>query len=116
MTSAQGDDAGPAYARVKEALSTPMHAVATALVAQATGLAPDAPVTRLRAIFALSQLSGLYHNRDQALSALGWPDFVGDRLALIQSVVRSQTRAAAPGGAGRDGGLAPRRTTGRRRG
>ncbi len=94
LTSAQGDDAGPAYARVKEALSVPMNDLAARLVSAATGLAPDDPETRLRAIFSLSQLSGLHQNRDHALAALGWADFAGDRLAMIKAVVRSQTRAA----------------------
>ena len=94
MTRAQADDAAPAYARVKEAVSAPMHAVGLRLVAEITGLSPDEPETRLRSILALSQLSGLYVNRQQALTAFGWKDFGGDRLALIKRVMRSQTRAA----------------------
>ncbi|CAN5279700.1 hypothetical protein BH09PSE2_BH09PSE2_22330 [soil metagenome] len=93
MTRAQGDDAAPAYARVKQAISVPMNRLGTALVAQATGGAPDSEEVRLRAILVLSQLTGLHHNRDQCLARLDWSDFGGDRLTRIKAMVRDHTRA-----------------------
>lgn len=93
VARAQSDDEGPAYARIKAALSQPMHAVARALVARATGLPESDDTVGVQVVLLLGQLSAFHHSRDQTLRFLGWSDLEDAGLALIKATVRRQTRA-----------------------
>lgn len=92
MARAEADNAGPAYAYVKETLSAPMHNLAVRLVAATTGLSPEEPDVKLRALMLHSQLSALHHHRDHALAALGWGSLGPEELAQVKAVARAQTR------------------------
>lgn len=89
----QGECSGPAYAVFKQKISGTIYARCFRLVALATGQSAADPMTKLRAIAILGQLTTFHVGRNNALAALEWPDFAGERLAMLKQMLRAQTHA-----------------------
>ncbi len=79
---------GPAYDLIEREFSAPLRELVTALVAGALGTKAEDTQTRLHAVLVLGQLSSLQVGADLTLNTLGWPDFAGDRAALIKKTFR----------------------------
>ncbi|HWK47381.1 MAG TPA: CerR family C-terminal domain-containing protein [Stellaceae bacterium] len=93
LARGQGEERGPAYDALRRQVSDRLHASCVRLVGLATGRSPADPRTKLRTIALLGQLSVFHLGRNNALAMLGWPDFRGERLAMLQGLLHAQTRA-----------------------
>ncbi|MHB8284635.1 MAG: CerR family C-terminal domain-containing protein [Caulobacteraceae bacterium] len=94
MARAQADGAGPAYPLIRDQIASPLHTVLARLVAAATGGRAEDEVVRVRTAVIMSQMSAFNINRQSTLKLLCWPDFSGDRLALLKATLRLHTRGA----------------------
>jgi AcrR family transcriptional regulator len=94
MARAQTDGSGPAYPLIRDQISTPLHEALAGLVAMATGERAQDEIVRIRTTVIMSQVNAFHINRESTLKHLGWPDFGGERLSLIKSLLRRHTRAA----------------------
>jgi AcrR family transcriptional regulator len=94
MARAQADGAGPAYPLIRDQIASPLHAVLASLVAATTGGRAEDDVVRVRTAVIMSQMSAFNINRQSTLKLLCWPDFSGDRLALLKATLRLHTRGA----------------------
>lgn len=77
-----------------------VHATCSALLGHLLGQREDEPEVRIAAMAVLGQILVFRTGRAAALRSLGWKEFSGDRLKLVQSVIRdhvncitSRTRA-----------------------
>jgi hypothetical protein len=73
---------------IEREFSAPIKDLVTSLVAGALGVKAEDERARLHALLVLSQLSILQEGADTTLNALGWPDFAGDRAALVKKTFR----------------------------
>jgi AcrR family transcriptional regulator len=71
--------------------------IAIALVAGITNKPADDPLTTLRVLSLQSLLMPYLFSRRLALALLGWSDFQNERLALVKTVLRAQTRSLIDG-------------------
>jgi AcrR family transcriptional regulator len=94
---AQADGAGPAAAVVLEQVSRPLHAAMSLAIGKILGLSCQSEAVRLKATALMSPISAFHTGRANALAILGWPDYEGERLAAIQSMLCSHTRAVLGG-------------------
>jgi AcrR family transcriptional regulator len=97
LARGQGEEPGPAYGVLRERISGGLHRHCGRLVGLATGQAADDPMTRLRTIAVLGQLSVFHLSRDNALAVMGWTDFGGEHLVMLEDMLRTHTRALLTG-------------------
>ena len=83
-----------AYAVLNERVSGRLIGAVAALVGRLTDRPADAEETVLRTLAMFGPLMVFRRARGAALLALGWPDFAGDRLALIKAVLWDQAIGA----------------------
>ena len=107
LARGQGEDSGPAYAFLKSRVSRDLHGRCARLVAHATASDVSSPLTRLRTIAVLGQLSVFHLSRTSALAMLEWEDFGGGRLGMLKDMLRFDTRALLLGGSLCKGGPPP---------
>lgn len=93
----QGEGDGPDYSIMKQTMKqtiyATLHGRCAALVGIATGLPAGEPITKLRSIAILGQLSAFHLGRNNALAVLGWSDFRGEQLKMLKGLLRTQTHA-----------------------
>ena len=94
MARAQADGAGPAYPLIRDQIASPLHAALARLVAAATGGEAEDEFVRVRSAMIMSQMNAFNINRQSTLKLMCWPDFGGERLALIKAAMRMHTRGA----------------------
>jgi AcrR family transcriptional regulator len=94
MGRGQIDDAGPAYALIRDGIKHPLRDTVSRLISPLIGREPDDDETRLRTIFVLSPLLSLNVNRADTLADLAWPDFGDGRRDQVKAYLRAHTRAA----------------------
>jgi AcrR family transcriptional regulator len=78
---------------LQEKLRMPLNRVCASLVARIGGTAFDDPVTQIRTLSLMGQLTIFHHAPRAMLAALGWTEMDEEKLALVKTVVRGQTRA-----------------------
>jgi|HubBroStandDraft_1064217.scaffolds.fasta_scaffold59677_2 AcrR family transcriptional regulator len=83
-----------AYAVLNERVSGRLIGAVAALVGRLIDRPADAEETILRTLAMFGPLVVFRRARGAALLALGWPDFSGDRLALIKAVLWDQALGA----------------------
>ena len=83
-----------AYAVLHERVSGRLIGAVAALVGRLIDRPADAEETILRTLTMFGPLMVFRRARGAALLALGWPDFAGDRLALIKAVLWDQAVGA----------------------
>jgi AcrR family transcriptional regulator len=91
---AQADGAGPAGAVVREEISRPIHAVVSLAVGLLLGAPAESEMAHLRASAVLGPISAFHAARANTLAILGWPDYAGERLSAVKTMLRAHTRAA----------------------
>ncbi len=97
MGRGEVDDAGPAFAAIREGIGRPIHEAISRLVGPLIGRSPDADETRLRALAVLSPLVAFQAKRTNTLAQLRWPDFGAGRREQAKAVIRTHTRASLSG-------------------
>ncbi len=78
---------------LQEKLRVPLNRACASLVARIGGTAFDDPVTQIRTLSLTGQLTIFHHAPRAMLTALGWTEMDLEKLELIKTVVRGQTRA-----------------------
>ncbi|MET0402020.1 MAG: CerR family C-terminal domain-containing protein [Cystobacter sp.] len=78
----------PAFALLEREFSVPIKSMVVALVTQVLGLQEGDERARIRALRILGQLWVVHAGADRTLEELGWPDFAGERAALIKEILR----------------------------
>jgi TetR/AcrR family transcriptional regulator, regulator of cefoperazone and chloramphenicol sensitivity len=104
VTRGKADGAGPAMGMIRQNIGQPIVQAVAQLIGVATGRDPADEATRIKAAAILGQVTTFHTNRESTLEALKWPEFDAQRLQLIKSVIRENTRAildAQAGAAGR---------------
>jgi AcrR family transcriptional regulator len=84
----------PAYGVLHERVSGPLIRAVGALVGRLIGRPADAEETTLRTLAMFGPLMLFRRARGVALFALGWPDFAGERLVSIKTVLWDQAVGA----------------------
>lgn len=99
LNRCQADDIGPAFQLIERDISGVVKSACIALAARALGRPIDDPETRLRALLVMSQVAAFHTMPERVLTNIGWPDFEGDRAALVQRVLCDHVRRlVAPAG------------------
>lgn len=84
----------PAYSVLHQRVSLRLIGAVAALVGRLIDQPPNAPETILRTLTMFGPLMVFRRARGAALLALDWPDFAGERLALIKAVLWDQALGA----------------------
>lgn len=87
-----GQGPGMASELMQRKLRSRMNEVCKAIVARVTGRATDDPITVIRIMTVHGQLMVFHIVPRAMLASLGWDRINDERLALLKSTVRSQTR------------------------
>jgi AcrR family transcriptional regulator len=96
FTRAQGEQAG-AFEAVFEPIRITLTTLVTDLISRLLGLPLRSPEVTLRAVSIIGQAALLRRARPIILKALGWPDFDGERLAILKEVLWKSFEASLRG-------------------
>jgi AcrR family transcriptional regulator len=97
MARAQADRSEPAVGMIRKDIGVPMIGITAQLIGVITHQDSAKELTRLRACTLVGMVSHLCTHRDQTLAMMHWPRLTQQRLALIKSVVRENTRCLLKG-------------------
>jgi len=83
----------PAFDEIFERVASPMIELCATIIGRILGREPGDPEVLIRSIGLIGQLANVRRARPLVLRALAWPDFEGERLAILKRVLWQQFEA-----------------------
>ena len=87
----------PAFEVIYDRVMAPVAATCKSLIGRLLELPASDQKVRMRALMLVGQVVFLRTGREAALRVLGWPDFAGNRLALVKRSLHLQIAAGLAG-------------------